>query len=347
MDRDLLKEISAVSEFHENIFIEKYEIPLIFRGINGVYVVIDAVENKKSGAMIYGTIKQKLELMDEQLFLFSVSDDDTGEFYDYKKGVTSMDDIYDAYENCYANHLMPQSVLFHIQFENPAAYCNAVEFELECEDYEENADSYVSPVISEKQIAFIEKKLVDIINEPVLNGNYRAYPDGRVEVKKILTQSVAGFSTFVENGTAYFPCMDADGDNFFILTLLGGWFGLHKFKTGNYLTGLFYALTFGCCGVFYILDLLSIILGGYSYSMINRDNSSGMLSFKKKKFYSRPIKNKKKAVVLILAAAAATFLAINFIYLPVLKNINVYFSSIISDTHFANKLVNSYIGDLQ
>jgi TM2 domain-containing membrane protein YozV len=336
MDRELLKEISAVSEFYEDISIDGNNLSLIFTGMNGVYIWI---EGNSQHTELYATVKKKLGLKDGQLFLFEISDGDSGSFYDYINGFVSMKNIYAAYENCYANHLIPQAVQFHISFESPASYCEMVELD-EVPDNDEDADSYIVPVIPEKQLVAVEKKLISILEEPVLNGQYRIYPDGHMEVKRTVTQSIAGISTFMETGTVYYPCMDMDGDKFFLLTFLGGWFGIHKFKTGNYLKGLFYALTCGCCGVFYVLDLLSIILGGYNYSMVSADKSSGTVSFQKKKYYSRPLQHKLRAIVLTLVAVVISFLLVKFLYVSVLEHVNVFISSLLSDTEFADNLVN-------
>lgn len=341
MDRELLKEISVVSGFYEEISIEGNGIPLMFTGINGAYICMDDVSSDDLCKTVYDATKKKLGLKDNQLFLFKIADDDSGSFYDYMNGFVQMEDIYGAYQNCYANHLIPQADLFHIQFDSPSSYCECVEYEPLCDNYEEDAESYIVPVISEKQMAVVEKKLVDIFEEPVQDGQYRIYPDGRMEVKRTVTQSVAGISTFMETGTVYYPCMDVEGDKFFLLTFLGGWLGVHKFKTGNYLKGLFYALTCGCCGVFYVLDLLSILFGGYNYSMISCDRSRGTVEFQKKKFYSRPLKNKKRAILLTIAAVAVVFLLVNFIYIPALENVNVFVANVLSETKFADELANT------
>ena len=339
MDRELLKEISAVSGFYEDIDIGNYSVPLLATGMNGIYVCFDDVSSCDFCKEAYDAIKKRFGLRDGQLFLFRIAEDDSGDFYDYINDFVQQENIYEAYENCYANHLIPQADLFHIQFESLSDYCNAVDYE-PCDDYEEDAKSYVMPVISEKQLAAVEKRLVDILEQPETDGQYRIYPDGHMEIKRTITKSVVGISTFIEEGTVYYPCMDADGDKFFLLAFLGGWFGAHKFKTGNYLKGLFYLLTCGCCGVFYVLDLLSILLGGYNYSMIKCDKSKGTVEFQKKKYFSRPVKKKARAALLLIAAVAIAFVLVKFIYIPVLENVNVLIASILSETKLADDIAN-------
>jgi TM2 domain-containing membrane protein YozV len=44
----------------------------------------------------------------------------------------------------------------------------------------------------------------------------------------------------------------------FLLCLFFGFLGLHRFYTGHYVIGLLQLMTFGCCGFFWIVDLLLI-----------------------------------------------------------------------------------------
>lgn len=333
MDRELLIDIAAISEISDDTTINHYEIDLLFTGSNGIYACV-----KQEDERIYDAIKNKLCLRDGQLFLFVISDGDTGSFYDHTVGFVEMENVYDAFQNCYYNHLIPQADLYHISFCQPSDYCKRVEYEVTCENYEEDADQYVAPVISEQQLLAIRKRLDAILEEPVYDGNYRIYPDGRMELKRIVTESVAGISTFVEKGTAYFPCMETDGDQFFLITLFGGLLGLHKFKTGNYLRGIIYALTFGCCGIFYILDLISIITGGYSYRMILQDRSSGVVKYQRKQFYSRPLKNKKRAIFLTILAAVVAFILVKFVYIGALRGLTVLVSEALAPTSFGKNI---------
>lgn len=64
--------------------------------------------------------------------------------------------------------------------------------------------------------------------------------------------------------TDWYPISDESADRFLILTLLGGWLGIHKFKAREYVQGLMYLLTCGGFGVFYVFDVLSIVTGTYS-----------------------------------------------------------------------------------
>ena len=337
MDRDHFISIAAISEYYEDLVIDGHEIPLLFIGSNGVYVCMETSDEKA-----YGAVEKALALKVGQLFVFVVSDTDTGRLYDYKDHVfvEIEDNIYEAFENCYYNHLIPQAELFHIVFHKPADYCENVVYTIECSNYEEDAKPFVMPVIFGTQLVVVERRIEEIKNAPVCDGKYRIYPDGSMEIKRIVTESVAGVSTFIEKGEVYYPCMDTDGDQFFLLTLLGGLIGLHKYKTGNYLKGIFYTLTFGCCGVFYILDLIAIIIGGYNYRMIQKDASSGIVQYQRKCFYSRPVRNKKRAILLTIIASVLTVILVKFVYLAALKNLTILLSQLLAAMGFGKDLVN-------
>lgn len=325
LDRDLIKELSTISEIYEDVtFSQDCKADILCIGSNGVYAVVD----EKADVEIFNTIKKELKLKNNQLLLFVYEDNDNNSFYDYKlnKFVKQLN-LYDAYANCYVNHNIPNPV-----FDKPSDYCQFA-------DYEFDEDVYVTPVITDNEISSIEKQIDDILNRPVYYKNYRIFPKtGEMQIKRTVTKSVAGLSTFVETGTAYYPCMSMSGDKFFLITFLAGMFGVHKFKTSNYLTGLCYLLTCGCCGVFYVLDLVMILAGGYNYNMISCDRTNGVMNFQKKKFYSRPVENKKIAVILTLLSILIAFLVVTDVYMPLLQHINKFLSDILSDTQLARNL---------
>ncbi len=49
----------------------------------------------------------------------------------------------------------------------------------------------------------------------------------------------------------------------FLLCLLLGYLGVHRFYSGHYLLGALQLLTLGCCGIFTLVDLILIALGEY------------------------------------------------------------------------------------
>lgn len=59
----------------------------------------------------------------------------------------------------------------------------------------------------------------------------------------------------------WFRVDSTDPFKLLIMTVFGGWFGLHKFQEGNKALGRIYLLTCGGFGVMYILDVFSLVTG--------------------------------------------------------------------------------------
>ena len=153
---------------------------------------------------------------------------------------------------------------------------------------------------------------------------YRYNEDGSVDIRRKITTKIGPFQTFYEIGEAYFPCMSADGDSFFSIALFTGLVGGHKFYTGNYFQGILYLFTFGLLGVGYILDLVMILTGSYSYmsSSITRDGAT------KVRTYSMPLDNKKKALISTIIAAFGCIIVVKFMYWPIVVAVSEILSSI-------------------
>ena len=153
---------------------------------------------------------------------------------------------------------------------------------------------------------------------------YRYNEDGSVDIRRKITTKIGPFQTFYEIGEAYFPCMSADGDSFFSIALSTGLLGGHKFYTGNYFQGILYLFTFGLLGVGYILDLVMILTGSYSYmsSSITRDGAT------KVRTYSMPLDNKKKALISTIIAAFGCIIVVKFMYWPIVVAVSEILSSI-------------------
>lgn len=153
---------------------------------------------------------------------------------------------------------------------------------------------------------------------------YRYNEDGSIDIRRKITTKIGPFQTFYEIGEAYFPCMSADGDSFFSIALSTGLLGGHKFYTGNYFQGILYLFTFGLLGVGYILDLVMILTGSYSYmsSSITRDGAT------KIRTYSMPLDNKKKALISTIIAAFGCIIVVKFMYWPIVVAVSEILSSI-------------------
>lgn len=150
-------------------------------------------------------------------------------------------------------------------------------------------------------------------------NEYRTSEDGALLVKRKLQDKSYGMTNVFSCNELWFPCSDEDADEFYLKVFLGGWFGYHRFKQGQFLYGLFYLFTCGCCGVFYLYDLLELLLGDYYYfeTSYDYDDVKGAVTRTKRRIYYAELKNKKRAVVLFGVAFFLTVILVQFIYRPV------------------------------
>ena len=143
-----------------------------------------------------------------------------------------------------------------------------------------------------------------------------------VYVKKRIVSLLPGVNGLRESWEVEYECIDIDGDTFFMWTLFGGWFGLHKYMTGHLFEGLLYTLTFGVCGVSYLFDLLYIITGNYRDDKFFYEGSikDGVRRQRFRK-YARPVSFRIKAWIAFAAACVGTIFLIRYGYIGILTYI--------------------------
>lgn len=145
---------------------------------------------------------------------------------------------------------------------------------------------------------------------------YRVTEDGIPLVKKMESYEFGGISTVLGNRGVWYRCSEKEPGKQFVTMVLGGWFGLHKFLEKKYWHGIFYLLTCGCFGVFYIYDLFAMFVGDYSYKAVTYVEENEGLKRTMRKIYYKPLEDKKKSFLLLLLAMGILFLAILLIYQP-------------------------------
>lgn len=318
----------------KDIKLNNKEIPLILLGMNGLYI-FSYNTNEKDNRTILKELKYRLHIEDRDLFYFIISDEeDEGYFYDYETdSFKKYDEIYEAFVNCYDNHLIYQADLNNMIFENNLSYLEDIHYKtsLSPED-EENA--YITPIIGEHQREQIADKLDMIKNLPEEKGRYLYYSDGTIKTKRIITKDInfkgiGALSTYIEDGEKIYDCIDTEPDKYFYYTLFGGWFGLHKFMSKNILYGMLYLLTFGCCGVFWIYDLLSIITGNYYITEIQEINNDLV----KEKYYIKPLEHKWKYLIFTLIALVIAVLFVRYCYPGLLQSITSTIAQFLSQNN--------------
>ena len=147
--------------------------------------------------------------------------------------------------------------------------------------------------------------------------DYRRAEDGTLLVRKVEDVRMGHLPVSLGVREIWFPCLEVDADRHYLLMVLGGWFGLHKFQEKRYFYGMFYLLTCGCFGVFYLLDLVEMLCGNYRVVRVSYGMEKGVLERKRKRFYYAPVKEKRRAVFLLGFAFFLTVVLVQFLYRPV------------------------------
>lgn len=147
--------------------------------------------------------------------------------------------------------------------------------------------------------------------------DYRYTEDGVLLVRKLEAEKLGGFDTLVGNKEMWYRCSEKDSDSQYLKVVLGGWCGLHKFMEGSWLQGLFYLMTCGCFGVFYLCDLLTLFLGNYFYRDVTYVDEGMGIERRMQKIYYAPLEHRKRAALLFLLAFLILILAVCFIYQPI------------------------------
>lgn len=303
-------------------------IPLIITGSNGVYIFLDEYA-KEDVKEIYQKLENVLNIRNDGLYLFfykSINIEDsenlTAWAYDpIHHEFLELEDLYDAFDIFYYNHYIPQAELHYYKFNSLEDYFVIQEIEIERElELEEDEERYVRPILSSNKVEHIEKKLDKLLSSGRKDGKYTYYEDGSMTVNKIVRSPDAWkkpWESYTETRTYDYPCSDEDGDKTFLITALGGWFGLHKFRNGKFMQGLLYLLSCGCCCMFYFIDMVAVMTGNYTtISNLYFRAQSGRVERAQTVTYNRPIKN-KKLFLLAPIMALVSLLLLNYVYIPV------------------------------
>lgn len=326
-------------------------IPLIYTGSNGIYVFLEE-QYKKDVIFINQELEKMFGIRGEGLYLFffaenndeintdKSSEDDILPAWAYdseNKCFVELTDLYDGFDIFYYNHYIPQSELIYYNFKNFEDYfrIQEIELEYELEEEVEEFSKYVRPIIPSKKLEDAEKVLEEKLFSGVKKGKYTYHTDGTVTVKKPM-QSNSKFSkvlsSYLEEPSYYdFPCSDEDGDKSFLMMVIGGWFGLHKFRDGKFWHGLLYSLSCGGFCMGYFIDVVSAMTGNYfiENSHYFRDSVGKVERAQTRTFY-RPVKNKKLFLLVPLMAVVALAM-LQFVYLPSVIKIVSAISSLVTN----------------
>lgn len=295
-------------------------IPYIFTGNYGIYVFVDDAADAPE---FYRALQAKLKLK-QGLFVFAM-DGENGTYYDADHGnYIDFEDFYDGVATFRSNHMIPECFRHRVRFSSAEDYFDDKSELFETDGEEEEDDfGYIRPTLTDNKVDEIDDVLVAIADEPAVDGKYVYYPDGSVRVKKYVSGS------FGSGGDILFPCSDADPNKMYWIAVLGGWFGAHKFIDRKWGQGILYALTCGMGGIFYLLDLISMLTGNYYFAKV--DYSMGedrRIKKSAQRFYMRPMQKRLMCAFGILAAIALTVLVIKVVYEPLLTGLSALLSAL-------------------
>lgn len=159
--------------------------------------------------------------------------------------------------------------------------------------------------------------------------NFRMDEDGKRYVKRVEPVHMGILPITMSYREFWFPCSDRDSDAQYLKTVLFGWFGYHRFGEGKWLIGLFYLCTCGCFGVFYLYDLLEMILGNYWYTKVTYEEGEEGIVRQKRKFYYAPLQKKRRAFLLLMMAVLLCLFLIYFLYGPLIQRVLTLCATII------------------
>lgn len=149
--------------------------------------------------------------------------------------------------------------------------------------------------------------------------NYRYTEDGVLLVRKNGASAWGAFGSVMQPGREmWYLCSDEDSDRYFHRMALLGWFGWHRFKEGAWVSGIFYLLTCGCFGVFFLSDLLSMLSGDYFYRETTYGQGEDGIERRMRKIYYRPLEDRRRGLLFLLAAVLVLAVAVLFLYLPLM-----------------------------
>lgn len=321
-DTDSYMEIADVSDFCEDKPVSSSsKVSLVCLGQNGVYVfILSKSEDTDVLLNDVARAQQKYRLNTNGVYIF-VRTHEKDYFYEAGK-LHEIESALEGFSNLYLNTQRPSIDLNYIGFssdldmlqepELPEAYKdeNGNAVEVEC-----SGDvSFVSPRISENMLLVIAKRFDEARED--LDDKTEYVDENGVKYRKHYATSANGLWVSSEQ---WYPVADDDPVRFFFLTLFGGIFGLHKFKTKEYLKGLFYLLTCGGFGIFYVMDVISIATGNYFVTQVSySDNGNQMEKYKQKIYLDRLPKLSYKLSGIVSSVAIA-YVAYVLVYIPILS----------------------------
>ena len=235
-------------------------------------------------------------------------------------GAFIIEDIYDCLDCLQYNLSIPKTKLACFDEMTPyELVSDYIDIEGLSEDAEIKSSGFFIPSIPERVISDLHYMINEKKSSAEEDPDFFYDEEGVRYEKHAASNGIWGLKLF----EAWYPVTDEDPDRFFMTALIGGIFGAHKFKAHQFGQGLFYLLTVGGLGVFYILDLISIISGTYYINQVRYvEEGNGLQRQKLRIYMGKPSKRLLK-LPMIGCAALLCFLYIRFGYLKAAESVVV------------------------
>ena len=305
LDTTRLEEVVYNSYCYTDLVLNKdIIIPFLALGSNGVFAFIEIPNNKKPMSYLTETVRKVLDIHGQTIYFFLIDDincllADKGE-----KSYTNVDDVYDAFDNLYNNTMRPYTDLVLLDFKD---YISMTKEPVLPDDIDLTIDdtgdpTYIKAVLTDKQIDHINEAIIHQIDS---KNKYRTDGEGN---EYILRSDVSGIGI---GDKKWYRLSPDDPNDVLKYTLIGGWFGLHKFKEGDIFNGIIYLLTCGVFGVGYVFDILSLLIGTRSYKETILDTNGYKF---KDKIYYKALSNKIVASICLVVSIILSFILLNTLY---------------------------------
>ncbi len=350
-DTDIYAEIAeeyALYEYKNKPVNKDIKISQVFICKNGIFVFLSSKTDDKTVIKdsIYD-MRTKYMMPANATFVFVRTEAKDYFFDDDNSNIFTISNMADRFECLLTNTVRPQVDINYIRFnskfemlfepELPDEYKNDNGEPLEM-DIEE-AELFVQNKLTNYTMDLISKKLESAVEENDSSSRVKYDADGNKYIKRSVKKM---FNMYAVNDEWY-PVASDDPKQFFIMSVLGGWFGIHKFKSKDYTQGLFYLLTCGGFGIFYVFDILQMVTGSYYViqKSIESDESSISEQYVKRRIYLDKLDNKIFAIGGLLISVVIAYIAYKFLFCNVLNHLGLSVTNMISDS--VNTSLNSSI----
>lgn len=335
-DKDSYKSMIYESSFiSEDIIIsDNTKISLLSLASNGIFIFIlsksDDLELIKKDIHSFSV---KFLFPPAGVFFF-IRTQTQDLFLDDNHNLISIEYMQDRFENLYENTLRPQVDLNYINFSSTVDMLFKPDIPSQYKD--ENGESliientgepsYIAPLVSQSVIRRVYDKLEDTLKESYENGVMTDANGQRY--RKYNTKTRLFSYSYRED---WYPIADDNPDRFFVLTVLGGILGLHKYRAGEITQGLLYTFTFGGFGIFYIFDLLSMLSGTYFVTTTDyTEDEKGKLHQTKSKIFLDRLSSSLISIGGLSISIVIAYISVKYGYMRLLRAINEGISALAS-----------------